>query len=117
MPVSCPDFRQPVLVGPDNHPSPAKCLACGTAPGVRHDETLEYRPHEPPVPGHFQLLERVGMGAFGVVWKAHDKDLDRTVAVKVPRDGHLDTREAKRFLQEARTASQLKHPNSRSRRA
>ena len=111
MPVSCPDFRQSVLVGPDNHPSSAKGPACDTAPSVMHGDTLEYRPHKPPVPDRFQLLERVGVGAFGAVWKAHDKGLDRRVAIKVPRDGRFDTREAKRFLQEARTASQLKHPN------
>ena len=111
MPVSCPDSRQSVLVGADNHPLSTKCPACGIAPSVRHDDTLEYRSDEPPLPDRFQLLERVGVGAFGSVWKTYDKDLDRTVAVKVPRDGQFDTCEAKRFLQEGRTSAQLKHPN------
>ena len=51
------------------------------------------------------------MGAFGEVWKARDQALDRTVAIKIPRQGNLDEVGAERFLREARAAAQLKHPN------
>ena len=47
--------------------------------------------------GHFELVEQVGMGAFGSVWKAKDTELDRTVAVKIPRRGQLDPTEAWQF--------------------
>ena len=34
--------------------------------------------------GRFELIERLGVGGFGSVWKARDKELDRTVAIKMP---------------------------------
>ncbi|MGA2031596.1 MAG: serine/threonine-protein kinase [Thermoguttaceae bacterium] len=61
--------------------------------------------------GHFQLLERLGAGAFGTVWKARDVQLDRIVAVKIPHRGQLGGEEAEKFLREARATAQLRHPN------
>src|SRR5262245_33245762 len=61
--------------------------------------------------GRFQLLERVGQGSFGVVWRARDTLLDRTVALKVPHVGLLATPALlERFHREARAAAQLRHP-------
>jgi WD40 repeat protein/Flp pilus assembly protein TadD len=61
--------------------------------------------------GKFQLLERVGSGAFGAVWRARDTTLDRVVALKVPHTGLLTAEEdLERFLREARAAAQLRHP-------
>jgi hypothetical protein len=62
--------------------------------------------------GKYELQEVVGQGAFGVVYRARDTQLDRTVAVKMPRLGSLLTaEETDRFLREARSAAQLHHPN------
>ena len=61
--------------------------------------------------GRFELLERLGRGGFGTVWKARDTELDRIVAVKIPRKGQLTPAEVEHFLREARTAAQLTHPN------
>src|SRR5262249_16824249 len=61
--------------------------------------------------GKFQLLDRVGMGAFGAVWRARDTDLDRIVALKIPHAGSLtEEAELERFHREARAAAQLRHP-------
>jgi serine/threonine-protein kinase len=53
----------------------------------------------------------VGSGSFGSVYKARDIELDRWVAVKVPRAGSFGSgQERDRFLREARSAAQLRHP-------
>ncbi len=61
--------------------------------------------------GKFELLEELGAGSFGHVFRARDTELDRTVAIKVLRAGRLaGPGEIDRFLREARSAAQLKHP-------
>jgi tetratricopeptide (TPR) repeat protein len=62
--------------------------------------------------GHYRLLEQIGAGGMGVVYRAHDDRLNRHVAVKVLPHGTLaddDTR--KRFKQEALSLARLNHPN------
>src|SRR5262245_61570798 len=61
---------------------------------------------------HYRILERLGAGGMGAVYKAYDERLDRVVAIKVlsaDTVAHDDRR--RRFLQEARAASALNHPN------
>ena len=61
--------------------------------------------------GKFDLLEELGSGSFGTVFRAFDTELERDVAVKILRLGRLaGTEDAERFLREARSAAQLKHP-------
>jgi eukaryotic-like serine/threonine-protein kinase len=61
--------------------------------------------------GKFELVECLGTGAFGQVFKAIDTELDRPVAVKVLRGGAGASREdIDRFLREARSAARLRHP-------
>jgi serine/threonine protein kinase len=61
--------------------------------------------------GKFELLEELGRGSFGHVFRARDTELGRTVAIKLLRAGRLAGREeADRFVREARSAAQLQHP-------
>jgi serine/threonine protein kinase len=61
--------------------------------------------------GKFELLEELGRGSFGQVYRARDTELDRIVAIKTLRAGQLAGREEiDRFVREARSAAQLKHP-------
>jgi serine/threonine-protein kinase len=62
--------------------------------------------------GKYHILELVGEGAMGVVYKAKDSVLDRTVAVKVMNDAIARHEELRaRFLREAQAAASLQHPN------
>ncbi|HEY7327536.1 MAG TPA: protein kinase [Gemmataceae bacterium] len=59
----------------------------------------------------FELLQELGTGSFGQVFQARDTELDRTVAIKILRAGRFAAaEEVDRFLREARSAAQLKHP-------
>lgn len=62
--------------------------------------------------GHFLLQEFIGGGGMGVVFKAYDTRLDRTVAVKVVASQRVSTEELeRRFKVEAQSAARLDHPN------
>jgi serine/threonine protein kinase/tetratricopeptide (TPR) repeat protein len=61
---------------------------------------------------HFQIVERLGAGGMGEVYKARDTHLDRFVAIKVLHpDAIADQQRRTRFVQEAKAASALNHPN------
>jgi serine/threonine protein kinase/ABC-type transport system substrate-binding protein len=61
---------------------------------------------------HYRIIDRIGKGGMGEVFKAEDQKLGRTVAVKVlPASSTEDPKAKRRFLQEARAASALNHPN------
>lgn len=62
--------------------------------------------------GRYEIRDFLGAGGMGEVYLAHDHDLERDVAVKILRDGAEEGSDrVRRFLQEARAASGLHHPN------
>ncbi len=61
--------------------------------------------------GNYELIEELGRGGMGVVYKARQKDLDRIVAVKMILDSNLASEEhVRRFHEEARAAARVEHP-------
>ncbi len=61
---------------------------------------------------HYRLLEKIGAGGMGVVYRAHDDQLDRDVAIKVlPAHTLPDERTRQRFRKEALALARLNHPN------
>jgi serine/threonine protein kinase/Flp pilus assembly protein TadD len=65
-----------------------------------------------PTVGRFTMLTQIGQGGMGIVYKAFDRQLNRTIALKFLRtSAAVDPGSAARFLNEARAAAALDHPN------
>lgn len=61
---------------------------------------------------HFEVIDRIGAGGMGIVYRARDLKLQREVALKfLPAHSHADAASKERFMLEARAASSLEHPN------
>jgi WD40 repeat protein len=105
----CPHCHNPIQLA-DDHSDEVLCPGCGSSFRVREaKETISATPMRPL--GKFQLLERIGTGGFGAVWRARDTTLDRIVALKIPHTGLPTAAEdLERFQREARAAAQLRHP-------
>src|SRR5262252_8266405 len=62
--------------------------------------------------GHYEIVDKLGEGGMGVVYKARDHHLDRFIALKLLRaDKVTDPDRRRRFVLEAKAASALNHPN------
>lgn len=76
------------------------------------DDTPEGRPDDPRPPkvlvGRYRLDELIATGGFAEVWRAYDLELQRTIAVKIPKRNVVGSAES--FLAEARRVARLRHP-------
>lgn len=109
--LRCPQCESVQKVVADTPLTQVTCSTCGERIRlVDHSNPTHLAPSL-TVLGRFELIERLGVGGFGTVWKARDKQLDRTVAVKLPRSGAMTAEETEKFLREARATAQLRHPN------
>ena len=111
MHILCPHCQNPIEIVRIT-PEEFICSSCGSIFRLEAEATKTWTGVDGRSSlGRFELLETVGTGAFGTVYKARDPQLDRTVAVKVPRAGNLDSeKDRARFLREARSTDQLRHP-------
>ncbi len=77
--------------------------------------TVKYEIPSEPLPesvGRFKIVSRLGAGGYGVVYRARDPHMNRDVAVKLPKSTTFSSEESlTRFVREAQTAGQLRHPN------
>jgi WD40 repeat protein len=105
----CPNCHQPIPFD-EQASHQLVCHQCGSSFRVENNQpvsTIE----AVRLLGRFQLLDCVGQGTFGAVWRARDTQLQRIVAVKVPHRGLLSSASFReRFQREARAAAQLDHP-------
>jgi WD40 repeat protein/tRNA A-37 threonylcarbamoyl transferase component Bud32 len=107
--IRCPNCHNPIRLSASQRDE-VLCPGCGSSFQLRDARQTTTTQAMRPL-GKFQLLERVGLGAFGAVWKARDTELDRIVALKIPHTGLLASEEElERFHREARAAAQLRHP-------
>jgi WD40 repeat protein len=105
----CPNCHIP-LPGDRQQGEAIPCPACGSLCATEPMGTAS-APAVPRILGRFQLIDNVGQGAFGAVWRARDTQLDRIVALKIPHPGLSAASDyLRRFEREARSAAQLRHP-------
>ena len=79
---------------------------------VPHSKIGSRSPEIPEQFGRYEIVRRLGKGGMGVVYLARDPNLDRDVAIKIPRLDEDDRDELlRRFLREAKSAAALQHPN------
>ncbi|MBC7818171.1 MAG: serine/threonine protein kinase [Planctomycetaceae bacterium] len=118
----CPQCGATVPPGTPSVLCPKCLLKLGfeSQPGLDQPSTAAYRPRfVAPLPEQLapyfpqlEILERVGYGGMGVVYKARQKELDRLVALKILRpDFENDPGFAERFQREARALAKLNHPH------
>lgn len=110
MHLKCPHCQNPIEAVDNTVPANIVCPSCGSSIQLTQSTTVRMPEDGCRTLGKFVLLDMVGVGAFGSVYEARDPELDRIVAIKLPRAGNLaGGGERERFLREARSVAQLRH--------
>ena len=111
-PAASTPLAQPALGGAPAAPRAAPHAATGKTPAAaRRDDKTD--PLVGMTVNGFKVHSRIGSGGFGVVYRAFDTNLERSVAIKMlpPRIAKSGSGLLDRFLREARSAAKLSHPN------
>jgi serine/threonine protein kinase len=113
MQLRCPNCNIALDVVGDNPLSDVSCPSCGNALNTFRDgdATAPFSLGTRTSIAHFEILELLGQGTFGLVWKARDTKLHRSVAIKIPRSAQFDPTAFVQFAREAQAAAQVQHPN------
>lgn len=127
MSLRCPTCESEIPWDPDQTSS--SCPSCGCVVGYHSsqmmesseslacletqsmDDVVELATMSPARIGRYRVVKFLGQGGFGDVFLTRDEELERDVAIKVPRPGRFGSRSAfLSFVEEARLAASLKHP-------
>jgi len=113
MQLLCPHCHNPIEAVALDLAHETLCPSCGSTFRLDMGSTVTWPPSEGPgTLGPYELVGMAGTGELGSVYKAHDPELDRTVAIKMPHAGILVSDEdRKRFLREARNVAHLAYPS------
>ena len=112
MQIRCPHCHHRIKILSDQAFTELVCDSCGSDFSLlAGDDISTIQTVESHSVGQFELISKLGMGHFGTVWRARDNELDRDVAIKIPRAEQIGPQHGALFLREARAVAQLKHPN------
>ncbi len=114
MHIRCPNCAHPIELVDEVDLESVSCPSCGSRfslLSVEEETTTQTVLQRVPSLAHFEMIQIVGAGQFGKVWKARDAALDRVVAIKLPYREHMTERDAALFLREAQAAARLSHEN------
>src|SRR5580765_1279505 len=92
--------RRGILAHPGSSVKPLSPMGISRIQGSMIGRTLS----------RYRIVERLGEGGMGEVYRAHDERLDRDVALKIMAPGRGDAQDRERIQREALTLSQLSHP-------
>ncbi len=109
--IQCPHCKNPIELVDFSAGQEITCTSCGSSFRLEDRSTAAWTGPDMTL-GRFRVIEEVGRGAFGTVFRAQDSQLERVVAIKVPRRSNVgeQPQDLDRFLREARSVAQLRHP-------
>src|SRR5262245_49859649 len=100
MHILCPHCHNPIELVKLT-PEEINCPSCGSSFRLESSPSTTRLDSQVQKLGKYEIVDAVGQGAFGTVYRARDPELGRTVALKVPRSGNLaGPQELDRFLRE-----------------
>lgn len=106
--ILCPHCQHSIELLDEHVQTGMTCPSCNRHVSLTDNLSLGLRAGKKI--GHFELVDQLGVGAFGEVWRARDLHLGRTVAIKLPRNQMSTPGTTSLLLREAKAAATLNHP-------